>query len=136
LCFFLQKFKDIFPDEIPSGSPPVKAIEHHIYLISNLVIPNRLAYRSNPEKIRELQRQVEKLILKGYIYESMSSCVVPIFLIHKKDGAWRMCVYCRAINNITVNYRYFIFRLNGMLDELHGSCLFSKIYLKSWILLY
>jgi hypothetical protein len=60
LCFFLQKFKDIFPDEIPSGSPPVKAIEHHIYLISNLVIPNRLAYRSNPEKIRELQRQVEK----------------------------------------------------------------------------
>jgi hypothetical protein len=66
----------------------------------------------------------------------MSSCVVPIFLIHKKDGDWRMCVYCRAINNITVNYRHLIFRLNGMLDELHGSCLFSKIYLKSWISLY
>jgi len=33
-----------------------------------------------------------------------------------------------AINNSMVKYRHFILRLND--NELHGSCVFSKIYLK------
>jgi len=61
----------------------------------------------------------------------MSSCVVPVFLVRKKDGVWRMCIYCKAINNIMINYRHFIPRLDDVLDELYESCLFSKIYFKS-----
>jgi len=41
-----------------------------------------------------------------------------------------MCVDCYAINNIMVNYRHPIPKLDDMLDELHGTCIFSKIYLK------
>jgi hypothetical protein len=127
----LQEFGDVFPEEMPSGLPPIRGIEHQIDFIPGAVIPNRPAYRCNPEETKELQRRVEDLLSKGYVRESISPCAVPVLLVPKKDGTWRMCVDCRAVNNITVKYRHPIPRLDDMLDELHGSCIFNKIDLKS-----
>ena len=128
--FLLQEFDDIFFEDIPSEIPPLKGIKHQIDLVPEASIPNRLAYRSNLEKMKELQRQVDELMMKGYIRESMSPCAVPVLLVSKKDGTWRMCVDCHVVNNITVKYRHPIPRLDDMLNELHGSCIFSKIDLK------
>ncbi|GKV00638.1 hypothetical protein SLEP1_g13302 [Rubroshorea leprosula] len=55
----LQDFKDVFPDDVPNGLPPVKGIEHQMDFIPGATIPNRPAYRSNPNETKELQRQVE-----------------------------------------------------------------------------
>ncbi|KAI3454391.1 hypothetical protein Pfo_011054 [Paulownia fortunei] len=131
VLFLLQKFEDVFPEEVPPSLPPIRGIEHQINFIPGTTIPNRPAYRSNPKEMKELQRQVHELMEKGYVRESMSPCAVPVLLVAKKDGTWRMCVDCRAINNITVKYRHPIPRLDDMLDELHGSCVFSKTDLKS-----
>ncbi|XP_040998254.1 uncharacterized protein LOC121244313 [Juglans microcarpa x Juglans regia] len=126
-----QEFEDVFPEEVPYGLPPIRGIEHQIDFIPGASIPNRPAYRSNPEETKELQMQVSELLEKGFVRESMSLCAVPVLLVPKKDVTWRMCVDCRAINNITVKYRHPIPRLDNMLDELHGSCVFTKIDLKS-----
>ena len=127
----LQENEDLFPEDVPNGLPPIRGIEHQIDFIPGSSIPNKPAYRCNLEETKEIQKQVSELMEKGYVRESMSPCAVPILLVPKKDGSWRMCVDCRAINKIMVKYRHHIPRLDDMLDELYGSCVFSKIDLKS-----
>ena len=133
MLFFdvLQEYEDVFPVEVPPGLPPKRGIENQIDLVSGASLPNRAPYRTNPEEIKEIQRQVQELIKKGYVKESLSSCVVPVLLVPNKDGSWRMCVDCRAINNITIRYRHPIPRLDDMLDELSGAIIFTKIDLRS-----
>nr|AAK14317.1 putative POL3-like reverse transcriptase [Phaseolus coccineus] len=127
----LSEFEDLFSQEGPIGLPPLRGIEHQIDFIPGASLPNRPPYRTNPEETKEIESQVQDLLEKGWVQKSLSPCAVPVLLVPKKDGKWRMCCDCRAINNITIKYRHPIPRLDDMLDELHGSTLFSKIDLKS-----
>ena len=127
----LQEFADVFPEDLPPGLPPIRGIEHQIDLIPGAPLPNKASYRCNPEETKELQRQVDELMERGYVRESLSPCAVPVLLVPKKEGTWRMCIDSRAVNNITIKYRFPIPRLDDMLDELHGSVVFSKIDLRS-----
>jgi len=61
----------------------------------------------------------------------MKSCVIFVILVPKKDGTWKMCTDCRALNNMTIKCKHPIPRLDDLLDELRGVCVFSKINLKS-----
>jgi hypothetical protein len=58
----LQEFKDVFPTELPPGLPPLRGIEHQIDLIPGTSLPNRAAYRTNPEETKEIQRQVQEMM--------------------------------------------------------------------------
>ncbi|RDY12033.1 hypothetical protein CR513_03214, partial [Mucuna pruriens] len=127
----LQEFINVFPNEVPHGLPPLRGIEHQIDLVLGCPIPNRLAYRTNLEETKEIQKQMNELLQKGFVRKSLSPCFVSIILVPKKDRTWCMCVDNQAINKITVNYRYPIPRLDYMLDELFGYCVSTKIELKS-----
>jgi len=75
---------------------------------------------------------VNDLLEKGWwMQHSMSPCAMFVIIVPKKDGTWRMCIDCRAINNITIKYKHFIPRLDDLLDELHDATIFSKIDLNN-----
>jgi len=61
----LKEFDDIFSREVRSGLPPLRGIKHQIDLVPGTSLPNRLAYRTKPEEIKEIEKQVDELLKRG-----------------------------------------------------------------------
>ncbi|RDY13239.1 hypothetical protein CR513_01870, partial [Mucuna pruriens] len=78
-----DEFQDVFPKDVPHGLPPLRGIQHHIDLTTT-TLPNMIAYRTNPEKAKEIQKQVSKLIEKAWVRESMSPCAMPTIWCQRK----------------------------------------------------
>jgi len=77
------------------------------------------------------QWQIDELMDKGFVKESMSPYSVRTLVVPKKDATFHMCVDGRAINDITIKYKHHIPRPDDMLDECYGSSIFSEVNLRS-----
>ncbi|KAI0511898.1 hypothetical protein KFK09_012532 [Dendrobium nobile] len=127
----LQQFPEIAPNALPATLPPLRALQHQIDLIPGANLPNQPHYKLSPKDHESLQQLVDELLEKKLIQPSLSPCAVPALLVPKKDGSWRMCMDSRAINKITVKFRFPIPRLEELLERIAGSVVFSKLDLRS-----
>lgn len=88
-------------------------------------------YRYTPEQKNEIEAQVKELLKAGLIVPSVSPFSSPVLLVRKKDQSWRMCVDFRHLNAITLKSTYPLPIIDELLDELAGSCWFSKLDLRA-----
>jgi hypothetical protein len=127
----LEQYKDVFPDDLPVGSPPKRDIDHKIEITPGSTPPVRAPYRMSVPELDELKKQLNELLAKGQIRVSKSPYRSPVLFVKKKDGSMRLCVDYRALNKMTIKNKYPLPRIDELMDRLLGSKWFSKIDLRS-----
>ncbi|GJS32512.1 retrotransposon-related protein [Tanacetum coccineum] len=125
----LKDFSTVFdtPKELPSN----RSHDHTIPLLPNTPSINVRPYKHPPNQKDAIKLMVKELLKVGVIRNSQSSFSLPIVMMKKKDGTWRMCVDYRMLNKYTMKDIFPIPVIEELLDELHGAKVFSKLDLRS-----
>ena len=97
---------------------------------------NAAPIKQHPRRVplahAEAEKQaIEDLKAKGVIRESTSPWASPIVLVAKKDGGVRPCVDYRRVNQLVKPDGFPLPRIQGCLDAVAGSSLFSTMDLSS-----
>jgi hypothetical protein len=88
-------------------------------------------YRMATSELAELKEHIKELLEMVFICPSSSPWGALVIFVLKKDGIQRSCMdYC-ALNEVTINNKYPLPRIDDLFDQLCGACVFSKINLRS-----
>ncbi|KAL0386526.1 UNVERIFIED_CONTAM: Retrovirus-related Pol polyprotein from transposon [Sesamum latifolium] len=126
----VREFSDVFSEELP-GLPPHREVDFEIETIPGAAPISIAPYRMAPSELKELKKQLEELLDKGFIRPSISPWGAPVLFVKKKDGGMRLCIDYRQLNRITIKNKYPLPRIDDLLDQLKGATVFSKIDLRS-----
>ncbi|KAL2243565.1 UNVERIFIED_CONTAM: Retrovirus-related Pol polyprotein from transposon [Sesamum indicum] len=126
----VREFPDVFPDELPR-LPPHREVDFEIDTIHRAAPISIAPHRMAPSELKELKKQFEDLLDKGFIQLSISPWGAPVLFVKKKDGSIRLCVDYRQLNRITIKNKYLLPWIDNLLDQLKGATVFSKIDLRS-----
>ncbi|GKA70415.1 putative reverse transcriptase domain-containing protein [Tanacetum coccineum] len=126
----VRDFPEVFPEDLP-GISPTRQVKFQIDLIPGVAHVARVPYRLAPSEMKELSDQLQELSNKGFIRPSSSPWGAPVLFVKKNDGSFRMCIDYRELNKLTVKNHYPLPRIDDLFDQLQGSCVYSKIDLRS-----
>jgi len=125
----VQKFSKVFTNDIPR-LPPNREIEFSINLVPGTGPISIAPYRMLPSELTELKKQLEELLEKQFIHPSVSPWRALFLLVKKKDGSFRLCIDYHQLNKFTIKNKYPLPRIDGLMDQLRGAFIFSKMDLR------
>ena len=75
----------------------------------------------------EIERTTKEMLKGGIIRPRKSSYSTPVVMVHNKEGSWRMSLYYRELNKVTIKDKFPIPIIEELLFELHGATHFTKL---------
>ncbi|KAK3543192.1 hypothetical protein QTP70_012302 [Hemibagrus guttatus] len=78
-----------------------------------------------------MEEYIQEALSPGYIRPSTSPAASSFFFVAKKDGGLQPCIDYRALNKITVKFRYPLPLVPSVLECLRGATVFTKLDLRS-----
>ena len=124
----LDRFSKVF--EVPTGLPLIRGHKHQLVLKDGTPPVCERPYKNPYFQKSEIEKTVHELLELGSIQASQSPFSLPVLLVRKADGSWRVCIDYRALNKATIKNKFPIPMVNELLDELTGSTIFSKLDLR------
>ena len=125
-----ERIPKIVHDELPDKLPPMRDIQHHADLILGRAFPTFLTIRWIWRRVKSCGKRLKNWFRKGTLVKAWVRVQYQLFWCQRKMKVG-ICVDSRAINKITIRYRFSVPRLGDVLDRLGGSCMVSKIDLKN-----
>jgi hypothetical protein len=109
----VKEYPDVFPDELP-GMPPDRDVEFLIVLLPGTGPIAKRPYPMSTDELKELKKQVEEQLGKGFIRESSSSWGAPVLFVEKKDKSRRLVMDYRSLNEVIIKNKYPLPRINDL----------------------
>lgn len=125
----LEKYEEILAE--PSELPPDPKTNHNITLVAGLQPVNVHPYRYPHYQKNEIENMTNEMLHQRLIHHNISPFSFPVLLVKKKNGSWRFCIDYRALNAIIIRDRFPIPTMDELMDELHGTVIFSKLNLRA-----
>ncbi|KAL0395289.1 UNVERIFIED_CONTAM: Retrovirus-related Pol polyprotein from transposon [Sesamum latifolium] len=89
-----EGISDVFSEELP-GLPPHREVDFEIETIPGAAPISIAPYRMAPSELKELKKQLEELLDKGFIRPSISPWGAPVLFVKKKDGTEGATVFSK-----------------------------------------
>ncbi|KAK3548257.1 hypothetical protein QTP70_005823 [Hemibagrus guttatus] len=124
-------FSDVFCPKEASKLPPHRPWDCTIDLIPGEPVPKGRIYSLSIPEEKAMEEYINEALSKGYICPSTSPAASSFFFVAKKDGGLRPCIDYRALNKITVKFRYPLPLVPSALEHLHSATVFTKLDLHS-----
>ena len=125
----VKEFMDVFPEKL-DVVPPERDVEFTVELVPGAAPISKTPYRMAPVELQELKDQLQELLGQGFIQQSTSPWGAPVLFVKKKDGALRMCIDYRGLNQVTIKNKYPLPHIEELFDQLRGAKVFSKLDLR------
>ncbi|KAK3526593.1 hypothetical protein QTP70_030729 [Hemibagrus guttatus] len=120
-------FSDVFCPKETSKLPPHWPWDCAIDLIHGEPVPRGKIYSLSIPEEKAMEEFVNEALSQGYICPSTSPAASSFFFVAKKDGGLQPCIDYRALNKITIKFRYPLPLVLSPLKHLRGATVFTKL---------